>query len=67
MSFEDYMKAVVDYYMMGGTTWEASYMRVLEKERPELAEQIKRTHLDPALDYAKLGDFLHLVFKSWSK
>lgn len=64
MTFDEYMKAVIDYFQIGGVTWEQSYMRVLTQHRPELAEQVVRTGAPAQFD---LGYFLYLVFTSWGK
>lgn len=67
MTFEEYMRAVIDYYMIGGTTWEASYWRMLAKHKPEMTEQVERVGLNPTAPFVNLGDFLHLVYTSWEK
>lgn len=65
MTFEKYVQAVIDYFMMGGTTWEASYWRVLQQLRPDIAATVERTNLNPTTPYNNLGDFIHVVYANW--
>lgn len=67
MTFEDYIKAVIAYYMMGGTTWEVSYWRMLQEHRPDLVPLAVEKRLLLTAPYVQLGDFIYFVFTNWAK
>lgn len=68
MTFEEYMNAVIDYYMIGGVTWGTAYMRVLENENFELWGIIwNDPSLNPAKDEANLGGFMYYAFTKWRR
>lgn len=65
MSFEKYIQAVIGYYVQGGTTWEASYWRVLQQLRPDVASMVDRAGFNPTAPYVPLGDFIHYAYANW--
>lgn len=66
MTFDEYLRAVFDYFMVGGVTWEQSYVRVLKKERPTLYNKVVNVEkIDPAENSLYLGEFIHLTYANW--
>lgn len=66
MTFDEYLRAVFDYFMIGGVTWEQSYMRVLLQKRPTLYNKIVNVEkIDPAESSQHLGEFIHLTYANW--
>lgn len=67
MTFDGYMRAVIDYFMIGGVTWEQAYVRVLKEERPTLYNEIVNVEgYDPTRSN-NLAAFLYEVFTAWNK
>lgn len=67
MTFEDYMKAVIAYFQIGGVTWETSYWRVLQQNHNKLAQEIREQGVVPIDDGVNLAAFLYVAFENWEK
>lgn len=66
MTFEEYMKKVVDHYLLGGVRWGQAYWNVLTEADNDLANDIRGRSIDPFYDDARLGDFLYYIQRKWS-
>lgn len=65
MTFDEYLRAVIEDRQVGGRTWGQSYWLVLKEVRPDLFEKFGATNLYIAEDERRLGDFLFYVFTKW--
>lgn len=66
MTFDQYLDAVFEDFLVGGVTWGQAYMRVLEKQVPELAAVVKTDPMtNPATNEAHLAGFIYYVRSTW--